>query len=174
MMDEGGGEMTSSGDFDAFFLAGLSAALRLAQRITGDRTSAEDVAAEAFARAFAHWDRVGSLAYREAWVLKVASNLAIDLVRRRRPALPSARPERDPAGQVALRLTLVQAVRSLPRAQREALVLRYLADLSEAEVAAALGVSDGTVKSHVHRAREALRSRLGTDPEELGYGTSAP
>lgn len=169
-----GGETAPSGDFDAFFLAALPAVLRLAQRMTGDRTAAEDVAAEAFARAFARWDRVGTVAYREAWVMKVAANLAIDLVRRRRPALPSGPVAPDPAGEVAVRVTMVQALRSLPRAQREALVLRYLADLPEAEVAAALGVKEGTVKSHVHRAREALRSRLGADPEELGYGTSAP
>ena len=76
-------------DFDGFFMALLPAVRRLAQRMTGDRTAAEDVAAEAFARAFARWEKVGRLDYREAWVLRVASNLAIDLARRRRPELPA-------------------------------------------------------------------------------------
>ncbi|HZT66194.1 MAG TPA: SigE family RNA polymerase sigma factor [Acidimicrobiales bacterium] len=166
--------MDSSGGFDAFFFAELPVVLRLAQRMTGNATAAEDIAAEAFARAFARWDRVGRLDYRQAWVLKVASNLAIDLARRRRPVLPSRPAAPDPAGEVAVRLTMVQALRSLPRGQREALVLRYLADLPEAEVAAALGVKQGTVKSHLHRAREAMRSRLGADLEEFGYGTTSP
>ena len=160
-------------DFDAFFLTHLPAVLRLAQRMTGDRTVAEDVAAEAFARAVARWEKVGRLDYREAWVMRVASNLAIDLARRRHPTLPT-RAASDPAGEVALRVTMLEALRALPRAQREALVLRYLAALSEVEVAAALGVKPGTVKSHLHRAREAIRSRLGADFEEFGYGASAP
>lgn len=165
--------MGSSADFDAFFFAELPVVLRLAQRMTGDRTAAEDVAAEAFARAFARWDRVGPLEHRAAWVLRVASNLAIDPARRRRPVPPSHQVPPDPAGEVAVRLTMVQALRGLPKGQREALVLRYLADLPEAEVAAALGVRQGTVKSHLHRARAAMRSRLGADLEEFGYGTTS-
>ena len=161
-------------DFDGFFMALLPAVLRLAQRMTGDRTAAEDVAAEAFARAFARWEKVGRLDYREAWVLRVASNLAIDLARRRHPELPARDAVPDLADDVVLRLTLLEELRSMPRTQRQTLVLRYLAALPEAEVAAALGVKQGTVKSHLHRGREAIRSRLGTDLEELGYGTTAP
>lgn len=173
MGDDGGGMGPPEG-FDAFFFTELPVVLRLARRMTGDRTMAEDVAAEAFARAFARWDKVSRLDYREAWILRVASNLAIDLGRRRRPALASRPAAPDPAGEVAVRLTMLSALRALPRTQREAMVLRYLADMSEAEVAEVLGVRQGTVKSHLHRAREALRSRLGADPEEFGYGTTTP
>lgn len=166
--------MASAEDFDAFFFALLPAVLRLAQRMTGERSAAEDVAAEAFARAFARWEQVGALSYREAWVLRVAANLAIDLARRRRPELAPRPPAPDPAGEVVLRVTMVAALAALPKTQRQALVLRYLADLSEAEVAAALGVRPGTLKSHLHRAREALRSRLGAEIEGFGYGTTSP
>lgn len=107
-------------------------------------------------------------------MLRVASNLAIDLARRRRPELPARAAVPDLADDVVLRLTLLEALRSMPRTQRQALVLRYLAALPEAEVAAALGVKQGTVKSHLHRGREVIRFRLGTDLEELGYGTTTP
>lgn len=157
-------------NFDTFFYELLPGVIRMAQRMAGDRTTAEDIAAEAFARAFARWDKVGALPYREAWVMRVAANLAIDLTRRRRlPPVP-APVAADPADQVALRLSLAEALGHLPRSQRDAIVLRYLADLSEEDVARALGVRPGTVKSHLHRARQTLARRLGTDPEEITYG----
>ena len=156
--------------FEVFFYEALPAVMRLAARMTGDRTSAEDIAAEAFARAYAHWRKVEALPYRQAWVMRVASNLAIDQTRRRRlPPVP-APVAPDPADQVALRLTLAQALHRLPKAQRDAVVLRYLADLSEEDIARVLGIRPGTVKSHLHRARHTLAGRLGTDPEEITYG----
>jgi RNA polymerase sigma-70 factor (ECF subfamily) len=62
-----------------------------------------------------------------------------------------------------LRLALVDALGHLPRRQREAVALRYLADLSVDEVARTLGVSTGTVKQSVHRALRTLRDRMGPD-----------
>lgn len=178
-MTSGAQRGEGSGDFDAFFYALLPAVMRMARRMTGDVTAAEDIAAEAFARAFARWTKVAVLPYREAWVMRVAANLAIDQTRRRRP-LPvpvasvvgsaAGATTADPADQVALRLSLTEALRHLPKAQREAIVLRYLADLSEEDIARALGVRPGTVKSHLHRARHSLALRLGTDPEEITYG----
>lgn len=141
-------------------------AQRSAQRILGDAGAAEDVAAEALARAFSRWDRIAELPYRDAWVLRVAINLALDIVRKRKPEIREA-PVHDPGDETALRLTLLAALRELPARQREAVTLRYLTDLSEAEVAAALQVSPGTIKTHVHRGIAALRDRLGTDVEEL-------
>lgn len=154
-------------DFDAFFFVLLPRVLRLAERLTGERASAEDVAAEAFARAFARWPRLRMLPYREAWVLRVASNIAIDLFRRRRLPRPVGRAQVDPGEVVALRVSLVEALRSLPKNQRQAIVLRYVADLSEDEVAAAMGVKPGTVKSHLHRARRTLEGHLSANPEEI-------
>ncbi len=151
--------------FDEFFVRLLPRAVQVARRVTGDPWTAEEVAVEALARAHAHWARVEPLAWRDAWVLKVASREALHQVRRR--PFPTA-PERarDESDVVVLRAALAAALVQLPRRQREAIVLRYLCDLPEEEVAAVLGVSAGTVKTHLHRALLALRSKIGTDFEE--------
>ncbi|MGH9125955.1 MAG: sigma-70 family RNA polymerase sigma factor, partial [Acidimicrobiales bacterium] len=115
-------------------------AARVAYRVLGDRAAAEDVAAEALARAYAHWPRISDLSYRDGWVLRVASNLAIDATRRRPLAAAMASDPLDSAEAATLRLALVEALRSLPRRQRQAVVLRYLSGLRADEVAAALGV----------------------------------
>jgi RNA polymerase sigma-70 factor (ECF subfamily) len=150
------------GDFDDFELSFrrlYPQAARLAYRIVGNRESAEDVAAEACARALARWRHVGRLAHREAWVLRVASNLALDTVKRK--AAPSTADVHVPDAEdsVVVRLALGAALRALPRRQREVIVLRYLVGLPDSEVADALGIAEGTVRTHVRRALSALRVR---------------
>lgn len=141
-------------------------ALRLARRILCDASAAEDVAAEALARAYAQWPRVSALPHVDAWVLRVASNLATDHVRRNPPQVqPASSLETDEL--VTLRMALGAALVSLPRRQRQTVTLRYLGELSEAEVADALGISSGSVKTHVHRGLAALRARLGPSIEEV-------
>lgn len=154
--------------FEAAFTDLFRRSELLALRILGDEASAEDVAAEALARAYARWPTVGELAWREGWVLRVTTNLAIDAARvRRRPLRrPVGEHTVDGAEAVAVRLALVAALGALPRRQREAVALRYLADLGEAETASALGISTGTVKTHLHRGVETLRSRLGATFQE--------
>lgn len=152
--------------FEAFFVDRYPQARTVAARILGSLPAAEDAAAEAFTRALVDWQRVGSLPYRDAWVLRVTTNVAIDAARRRRPE-----PARDAetggdalVGDAAvLRLTLVAALAALPRRQREAIVLRHLVGLPEAEVAAAMGVSANSVKKHLQRGLAKLRR---TVPEE--------
>jgi RNA polymerase sigma-70 factor (ECF subfamily) len=134
-------------------------AFLVARRLVGDAELAEDLAAEAFARAFARWERVRRHPAPEAWILRTTTNLAIDSLRRRRPDA-AALAVVDPEDAVALRLTLVAALGSLSRRQREIVVLRYLADLPEKEVAETLGISAGTVKTHLHRALQRLRDDL--------------
>lgn len=153
--------------FDEFFLRILPRTIRSARRITGDPWTAEDVAVEALARAHARWSRVSQLPWRDAWVLRVASREALHQLRRR-PLAPVVGDDQDESDHVALRLALVAALGRLPRRQREAIVLRYLCDLPEADVALALGVSAGTVKTHLHRALATLRTNIGSDFEE-GY-----
>lgn len=152
--------------FEAVFDDLFGRARRVAYRILGDRGSAEDVAAEALARAYARWSTVRDLPYRDAWVLRVATNLAIDITRKRRVELVPV-PPGDIGDATAIRMALVAALRALPRRQREAIALRYLGGLSEREVADALHVSPGTVKTHLHRGIAALRAQLGADTEEL-------
>jgi RNA polymerase sigma factor (sigma-70 family) len=151
--------------FDEFFVRLLPRAVQVARRVTGDPWTAEEVAVEALARAHARWARVEPLAWRDAWVLKVASREALRQVRRQ-PFQIAPERARNESDVVVLRAALVAALVELPRRQRETIVLRYLCDLPEEEVAAVLGVSAGTVKTHLHRALLALRSKIGTDFEE--------
>ncbi|MGO9583044.1 MAG: SigE family RNA polymerase sigma factor [Acidimicrobiales bacterium] len=167
-----GQESSDAEDFDEFFLRILPRTVRAARRLTGDPWIAEDVAVEALARAHAHWSRVAPLAWRDAWVLKVASREALHYVQRRPPTPPPDH-ARDESDDVVLRLALVAALIRLPRRQRETIVLRYLCDLPEADVALALGVSAGTVKTHLHRALATLRASIGADFEE-GYVHELP
>ena len=148
--------------FEAAFDALFAAARRIAMRLVGNGAEADDVAAEALARAYARWPKVRDLDYRDAWVMRVTANVALDVLRRARRPLPvPAVSDLDPADAAITRIALAQALRRLPRRQRDVVVLRYLADLSEADVAESLGVSAGTVKQHAHRAVDALRRALG-------------
>jgi RNA polymerase sigma factor (sigma-70 family) len=86
----------------------------------------------------------------------------------RRQPVPAPDFDRDESDDVVLRVALVAALVRLPRRQRETIVLRYLCDLPEADVALSLGVSAGTVKTHLHRALASLRANIGAEFEE-GY-----
>jgi RNA polymerase sigma-70 factor (sigma-E family) len=172
--EEGRGELRMTRvvprSFELAFADLYRLAYRVAFRILGDRTEAEDVAQEALARAALRWSRLHERP--EGWVCRVASNQAIDRYRRRRRQLQVLA---GPVGIVDERLgergDLVTALRKLPRRQREVVVLRYLADFSEADVAVALGCSVGTVKSQASRGLSALRKhfggRTGTDGDDV-------
>lgn len=147
-------------DFDSFFHGVFAKAVAVAQRVTGDRGTAEDAAVEALAKAHLRWRRIGGQPWRDAWVYRVAVNEALRRLPRPEAVVPAPAPG-DPGEHVALRQTLTAALRRLPRRQREVIVLRYLLDFSEAEVAAALGVSRGSVKTHLHRGVAALRKSVG-------------
>jgi RNA polymerase sigma-70 factor (sigma-E family) len=170
------------GGFEDRFADLAALSYKVAFRLTGDRTVAEDLCQEALARAYGSWRRIGG--YDEAWVARVTSNLAIGRWRKDRRLVPGSAGDRPgphgPALRVveepvdpAVRLELVAALRALPRRQRQVVALRYLADLPEAAVADALGCSAGTVKQHAHRGLASLRKRLGhldhgppIDPQE--------
>jgi len=153
--------MARDGDesFEAAYRELFPRAASLAYRLLGERTAAEDVAAEALARTYAHWRKVSRLSYRDAWVLRVATNLAIDAGRRRRPPI-ALQDALDVQEAATVRLALVVALQSLPRRQREAVALRYLSDLREQDVATALGVSASTANTHLRRGLDTLRRRL--------------
>lgn len=152
--------MSADDGFDAYFDRMYPAARSVALRILGSVTESEDVAAEAFVKAFVRWRRVQDLPHRDAWVLRVTANAAID-VTRRRPDLPSlTRPGSELDDDSVTRIGLVSALASLPRRQCEAVVLRHLVGLPVTEVAGALGVSDNTVKRHLQRGISGLRLLL--------------
>jgi RNA polymerase sigma-70 factor (sigma-E family) len=147
--------------FENAFVDLYRLAYRVSFRVLGDRGDAEDVAQEALARAHLRWERLAG--HPEGWVVTVATNLAIDRCRRRRRSPP---PAAEPLALVdtslAERLDLARALHRLPRRQRQVVVLRYLADWSEVDVAAALGCSAGSVKSHAFRGLASLRHHLDT------------
>ncbi len=158
---------TRDADYDEFFRSMYPAAYRAALRIVGDRGDAEDASIEALTRAFVRWPSLRTLPHRDAWVMRVVINEALTQLRRRKRSAAADRHQGRPApgsdDALATRVSLVAALTLLPRRQREAIGLRYLADMSEADTALALGLSIGTVKSHLHRATHALRGALGDD-----------
>ena len=133
-------------------------AYRVAYRIHGDRHVAEDIAQEALARAYSRWNKVST--YANAWVARVAGNLAVDLLRKKKLPAPAEQVGVEQDAMVVLRMELQRALQILPTRQREAMILRYLADMPEAAVGKALGIRPGTVKQHLHRGAEAMRSLL--------------
>jgi len=163
-------------DFDDAFPELHQAAYRAAYRLLGNREGASDVAQEACARALDRWRSVGGRSYTVAWVVRVATNLSIGEWRKRqrrdkvdpRDLVHDAfRPE-HPVGD---RVDLHRALATLSKRQRETVVLRYVADLSEGDVAAALGCSVGSVKTHASRGLAALRAQLGD--RDLDDGTES-
>ncbi len=147
--------------FDACYPAAYHAGYRAAFRLLGDREDAFDVAQEACARLYREWERLAGSVNPAGWVVRAATNLAIDRWRRRRTAsrlhlVPA--PPADP--KLAERVDLHRALDALPTRQREVVLLRYIADLSQDDVAALLGCSPGSVKTHGSRGLAALRAAL--------------
>lgn len=151
--------------FDRFFAHVLPRTLRVARRLTGDPRSAEDVAVHALSRAHERWARIAPLPWRDAWVLNVASQRALRHVRRH-PSAPAPGHIGNESDDAGLRREFVASVLRLPRRQRETLVLRYVCDLPEADVALALGMSARIVKTHLRSALASL-SAIGVDIEEV-------
>jgi RNA polymerase sigma-70 factor (sigma-E family) len=150
--------------FSSAFTDLYERAYRAAYRLLGNHQESEDVAQEACARACLRWDRLTRRGAPEPWVVRVATNLAIDQYRERRRA--QRRQGAIPGWAQALdarRIDLHRALDELTPRQREVVVLRYVVDLSEADTAAALGCAPGTVKSHATRGLAALRAALGEE-----------
>jgi len=144
-----------------------SSLLRLAALLLDDLGSCEDVVQEAFIRVHTARARVREPEKLLAYLRQTVVNLSRSALRRRllglrllpKP-LPDAASAEEGAYDVLERDALIQALRGLQRRQREVLVLRYYADMTEAQVAAALGVSIGSVKAYGSRGIEALRARM--------------
>jgi len=138
--------------------------VRLAAFLTGSRDDAEEVVQDAYVKVHGALRRVRE---PEAYLRTTVVNLSRSRLRRRSVAaahrpepLPDAASAETGALEHVQRAAVVTALHRLPRRQREAVVLRYYADLSEAQTAAAMGCSVGSVKSHTARALAALRPLL--------------
>jgi RNA polymerase sigma-70 factor, ECF subfamily len=128
--------------------------------------AAADAVQEAFVQADRRWAHVETMEDPSGWVRRVALNRLLNgrrNDRRREEILATIRPVSDEA-LIETQLDLRRAVAELPTQMRVAVCLHYLADLSVAEVAAALAVAEGTVKSNLHDARLHLRKNLHEEP----------
>lgn len=158
--------------FEAFYRREFPAVVALTYVLSGSNVAAEDVAQEAFVAAHRRWDDISRYDDPGAWVRKVASNMAVSVIRRRvaeAKAVLRLRSER-PSHVIFIAADHSEvwaAVRSLPRKQAQAVTLRYLEGWSIAEIAEALGCAEATAKVHLHRARRALADRLGLDDAEV-------
>jgi RNA polymerase sigma-70 factor (ECF subfamily) len=156
--------------FAAFYASSYRRLLGQLFAVTGDLAEAENVLQEAYARAFVRWGRVGAYDLPEAWVRRVALNLAAmgerSLRRRARALLRLGPPPQVPALS-ADAVDLRAALRALPLGQRQVIVLHHLVGLPVEEVAQTLRAPVGTVKSLLARGRRALAARLG-EAEEVG------
>jgi RNA polymerase sigma-70 factor (sigma-E family) len=151
------------------YQAHYAALVRSAALLVGDVATAEDVVQDCFIAMHRSWwrlrDTSSALPYlRRTVINKSRSVLRHRVVTDRHPPLPAADlPSAEESALVAVqRASVLAALSALPVRQREVVILRYYADLSEAQIAAAMGISRGAVKSHASRAKDSLRAILGT------------
>lgn len=149
--------------FSRFFRAEYSAVVALVYGLSGSRAAAEDIAQEAFLRAYREWGRVESMDSPEGWIRRVAMNLARSRWRRLRAEttalgrLTSRSELAPPAGTAS---EFWEEVRRLPLRQAQAVTLRYLEDLTVGEISEVLGIAEGTAKALLFQGRERLRRQL--------------
>jgi len=167
-------------------LAGLYARhypelVRVAFALTGDWALAEDLAQEAFLRAWRSWGRLSEAQSAQAYLRVIVVNLARSSYRRQVRDIRARSAGGWPGWAVAdgqaptgAGVDLLRAVARLPVRKRACVVLRFYLDLSEAETAAVLGVSVGTVKSQTAKALRALRESLTEDDPVGGSSPAAP
>ncbi|WP_270182875.1 RNA polymerase sigma factor SigW [Alkalihalobacillus sp. CinArs1] len=151
----------------------------LTYRMLGNRQEAEDVAQEAFIRAYTNIDRYQIDRKFSTWLYRIATNLAIDRMRKKKPdyyldaevsgtdgltmysqvAATDQLPD-DEVVSLEAQEGIHQAILSLPLKYRSAITLKYIQELSLKEISEILELPVGTVKTRIHRGREALRKKL--------------
>ncbi|HMN42352.1 MAG TPA: SigE family RNA polymerase sigma factor [Phycisphaerales bacterium] len=160
-------EATDVPDLTTLFDTEAVSLTRLARFYVDDTTAAEDLVQEAFIRFARTRGRLRDPDRAAAYLRSIVINLARDHNRRglvslrhRPPAAPDAPSAAETAEQRAERRAVVDALRRLPRRQRDCVTLRYYHDLSVADIAATLGLSTNTVKTHLQRGLDALATTL--------------
>jgi len=163
------------GDFTAYVRARGRDWERYAYALTGDPHQAQDVLQTVLLKMYRRWRRITEIEAPDAYVRRMVTHAYLDTRRARSatevpvavvPDTPS--PEIDPAERVVDRDELAQALAVLSPHQRAVLVLRHLDGLDDETIAAVLGCSVGTVRSHASRGRERFRLRLSTDQGDRG------
>lgn len=166
-------EAARRGDRDAYgqlVRRNMPRALAVAHGVVRNRADAEDLAQEAFVRAYAHLERFRPGAPFAPWLFRIVTNLALDLLKHRSRvreeelgethAAPRAT-DADAVAHANEKLRRIDAaIESLPEMQRLVARLSLVEELEHADIAAALDIAEGTVRSHLSHARAALRARL--------------
>jgi RNA polymerase sigma-70 factor, ECF subfamily len=159
-------------EFDDFYTASFQRITGQVYAMIGNRDEAQECVQEAFVRAWAHRRRLEKAEHPEAWVRTTAYRLAVSrwrrTVRGRRPADRALGTPYESAAPSEAHVALVAALRQLPEAQRQALVLHHIADLPVHDVAREVGVPEGTIKARLSRGRAALAVLLA-DEEGLSH-----
>jgi RNA polymerase sigma-70 factor (ECF subfamily) len=164
-----------AGEFEELYTSTFGRLVGQLFLVTGDLHEAEEVVQEAFTRAAGRWHRLREYDLPELWVRRVAINLATDRRRRvRRRLAVLAQLDAEAAAVVPPisvdGLAVAAALATLPRRQRQVVVLHYLLDLPVREVARQLSMPVGTVKSRLARARSALAAQLDVEIERPRSG----
>ena len=157
-MSDGAGLVTKKAEtFEIWFRREYPKVLGALILASGNRDVAEEATAEAFAKAYEKWERVGAMASPGGWIYTVAFNMARRRLRRRAMERLLFR-KVDASTEVPAETgsELWELVRKLPPRERTAIVLRYVGDLQESEVAKAMGISDGGVAKTLNVARSHL------------------
>ena len=134
---------------------------RLAHVMLGDRAAAEDVVHDAFCGLYLHWHQLADTGKALSYVRSSVLNGCRSVMRRRTPVGSDSEPPPAASAESAVmaraeRQEIMRAIRQLPPRQREVLVLRYYLDLSDAEIAAVMGIGAGSVRSAALRAGQSL------------------
>ena len=154
-------------DFDEFYRLSKDGCFRAVMASVGSRAVAEDIVAEAFARAWASWPKVSRHPAPRAWVLRTALNMRVSWWRRRwrevelppdHDAARAGTGDQSPADPVATEV--MAALLRLPLRQRQVVGLRIFLDLDTGQTAEVLSIAPGTVKAHLSRAITALRQEF--------------
>ena len=146
-------------EFAEFYEASRDACLRAVIASAGDAAQAEDMVAEAFARAWASWAKVRRYSAPRGWVVRVALSTGVSWWRLRRREISLASHDAVAIADLAggLDVAVLAALRRLPARQREVIALRVFLDLDTQATAQVLGIAPGTVAAHLSRAAAALR-----------------
>jgi RNA polymerase sigma factor (sigma-70 family) len=156
-------------DFASFYEASRDDCLRTVLASVGDMDTAQDMVAEAFARAWASWRKVSRHPAPRAWVVRTALNVGVSSWRKRRRDQPlldvdgaaASSGLSDPMGR-----ELMAALQRLPERQRQVIAFRIILDLDTAGTAKVLGIAPGTVKAHLSQGLATLRDELTTLQEQ--------